>query len=225
MISIAIDGPSGAGKSTLSRELSKKLGFIYVDTGALYRAVGLFVLERGKSPKDRPCVAELLSEIEVNLSYEKGEQQVFLNGRNVSGDIRKEEVSMAASDVSAHKEVRAFLLETQRRLAREQNVVMDGRDIGTVVLPGANLKIFLTATPEDRAQRRYEELLQRGMPAQYDEVLADVKKRDHNDTHRSEAPLKRAEDAVEVVTTGNRFEQSLDILYRTIVENVPGLEG
>ncbi len=221
MISIAIDGPSGAGKSTLSRELSKKLGFVYVDTGALYRAVGLSVLLQNKSPKNREDVARLLPDIQVNLSYPNGEQQVFLNGENVSDDIRQEAVSMAASDVSAHKEVRAFLLETQRRLARENNVVMDGRDIGTVVLPQAKLKIFLTATPEDRAQRRYEELLQRGMQAEYETVLADVKQRDYNDSNRAEAPLRKAEDAVEVVTTGNRFEQSLEILYRVIVEHVP----
>ncbi len=225
MISIAIDGPSGAGKSTLSRELSKRLGFVYVDTGALYRAVGLFVLRAEKNPKDGAAVADLLSKIEVNLSYPNGEQQVYLNGENVSSSIRHETVSMAASDVSAHKEVRAFLLETQRRLAQENNVVMDGRDIGTVVLPKADLKKFLTATPEDRAQRRYEELLQRGMEAEYSTVLEDVKRRDYNDSNRAQAPLKRAEDAVEVVTTGNRFEESLEILYNVIVQHVPTLNG
>ncbi len=223
MISIAIDGPSGAGKSTLSKNLSKKLGFVYVDTGALYRAVGLFVLRAGKNPKEEAEVVRLLLDMQVNLAYESGEQQVFLNGENVSGEIRREDVSMAASDVSAHGGVRAFLLQTQRRLAQENNVVMDGRDIGTVVLPKANLKIFLTATPEDRAQRRYEELLNRGVKAQYETVLADVKKRDYNDTNRSEAPLKKAEDAVEVITTGNSFEKSVQVLYDVIVQNLPEL--
>ena len=221
MISIAIDGPSGAGKSTLSRSLAEKLGFLYVDTGAMYRAVGLAALRAGVSAKEGQAVSALLPEIEVSLRHENGVQRVFLDGEDVTDAIRAEEVSMAASDVSAHPAVRAFLLDTQRRLAQENNVIMDGRDIGTVVLPGADLKIFLTATAEDRAQRRYEELLAKGMKVSFEKVLEDVKQRDYNDSHRAAAPLKKAEDAIELVTTGNSFEQSFAQLYTLISENLP----
>ena len=221
MISIAIDGPSGAGKSTLSRSLAEKLGFLYVDTGAMYRAVGLAALRAGVSPKAGQAVSALLPGIEVSLRHEKGVQRVFLDGEDVTSAIRAEDVSMAASEVSAHPAVRAFLLDTQRRLARENNVIMDGRDIGTVVLPNADLKIFLTATAEDRAKRRYEELLAKGMKANFEKVLEDVKQRDYNDSHRAAAPLKKAEDAIELVTTGNSFEQSFAQLYTIIDENLP----
>ncbi|MDL2253349.1 (d)CMP kinase [Ruminococcaceae bacterium OttesenSCG-928-I18] len=223
MVSIAIDGPSGAGKSTLSRALAKKLGLLYVDTGAMYRAVGLAALRAGAPTKNADAVESLLPHTEVSLRHLGGAQQVFLNGEDVSKTIRAEEVSMAASDVSAHPAVRAFLLDTQRRLAKENDVIMDGRDIGTVVLPKAELKIFLTATAEDRAQRRYEELLAKGMQADYQKVLEDVKQRDYNDSHRAAAPLKKAEDAVELVTTGNSFEQSLEQLYALILQRLPQL--
>lgn len=216
MINVAIDGPSGAGKSTLSRAVAKKLGYLYVDTGALYRAVGLAALRAGADAKNEKAVEALLPATKVDLQYVGGEQHVFLNGEDVSAAIREENVGMAASAVSAHVPVRAFLLETQRRLARENNVIMDGRDIGTVVLPNADVKIFLTATPEDRARRRWLELQEKGQQADYDTVLADVKTRDYNDSHRAAAPLKQAADAVLVETTGNTFEQSLQCLLDAI---------
>ncbi len=224
MISIAIDGPSGAGKSTLSRALAQKLGFLYVDTGAMYRAVGLAALRAGLPTKDAEAVEALLCKTEVSLQHAEGVQKVYLNGEDVSAAIRAEAVSMAASDVSAHPAVRAFLLDTQRRLAREYDVLMDGRDIGTVVLPNANLKIFLTAAAEDRARRRYEELLAKGERADYEKVLEDVKQRDYNDSHRAAAPLKKAEDAVEANTTGNSFEQSLSQLEGIIRQHLPNLQ-
>ncbi len=223
MISIAIDGPSGAGKSTLSRALAERLGFLYVDTGALYRAVGLAARRAGVPTKDAAAVEALLPAISVGLQHENGVQKVYLNSEDVSAAIRAEEMGMAASDVSAHPAVRAFLLETQRRLARENNVIMDGRDIGTVVLPGADLKIFLTADAEDRAKRRFEELRAKGMEADYETVLADVKQRDYNDSHRAASPLKRADDAVDAVTTGNSFAQSLELLHSLIQAKFPAL--
>lgn len=220
--SIAIDGPSGAGKSTLARALAERIGFLYVDTGALYRAVGLATLRAGKDPKNLEQVAALLPDIKLSLAHEGGVQQVYLGEEDVSAAIRGEEVGLAASDVSAHPPVRAFLLETQRRLSRENNVIMDGRDIGTVVLPAADIKIFLTATPEERARRRYEEILARGEKANYDLVLKDIEQRDYNDSHRAAAPLRRADDAIEVVTTGFTFEQSLELLLSVIQERLPG---
>ena len=225
MISIAIDGPSGAGKSSLSRALARELGFLYVDTGALYRAVGLGVLRAGKDPKQEAEVGALLDGLDVGLKYVDGEQRVFLNGVDVSSAIRGEDVSMAASDVSAHVQVRAFLLEAQRKLARENNVIMDGRDIGTVILPNAQVKIFLTAAPEDRARRRYEELLAKGVTTSYDEVLEDVKQRDYNDSHRAAAPLTKADDATEVVTTGFEFERSFQTLLSLIKERLASLKA
>lgn len=221
MTSIAIDGPSGAGKSTLSRKIAQQMGYIYVDTGALYRAVGLAVLRAGKNPKSAQDVEALLPHISLALRHVNGEQRVFLGNEDVSLAIREEPVSMAASDVSAHGATRAFLLNTQRRLAEENNVVMDGRDIGTVVLPKATLKIFLTASVEDRAMRRTQQLLQSGQPANYKTIKADVEKRDYNDTHRAIAPLKKADDATEVNTTGFEFEQSLALLL-SIIKNKLG---
>ena len=223
MISIAIDGPSGAGKSSLSRALAKELGFLYVDTGALYRAVGLGVLRMGKDPKKEADVCAVLPGLDIGLKHVGGEQCVFLNGVDVSSAIRGEDVSMAASDVSAHVPVRAFLLEAQRKLARENNVIMDGRDIGTVILPDAQVKIFLTAAPEDRARRRHEELLAKGVAASYEEVLADVKQRDYNDSHRAAAPLTKAGDAIEVVTTGFEFERSFATLLGLIKERLASI--
>lgn len=223
MVSIAIDGPSGAGKSTLSRKLAETLGFIYVDTGALYRAVALAVLRAEVNPKGGQSVAALLPNIRLELRYINGEQRVFLGEEDVSNAIRAEVVSMAASAVSAHALVRDFLLDTQRRLAREGDVIMDGRDIGTVVLPHADIKIFLTATPEDRAGRRYRELLDRGMQADYATILEDVKTRDHNDSTRAVAPLQQAADAVLLDTTGNSFDESLGELLAIIRTRLPGL--
>ena len=216
MISIAIDGPSGAGKSTLARRLAAELGYIYVDTGALYRTIGLAAVRAGVAPTNGAGVAALLPDMRLDLRYVQGEQHVFLDDEDVSGLIRTEQISMAASGVSAHPAVRAFLLDTQRGLAQTSDVLMDGRDIGTVVLPDAQVKIFLTASPEARAQRRCDELCARGEKASYDEVLADVQKRDYNDTHRAAAPLKAAEDAVLVDTTQCDFEQSFQLLRKTI---------
>ena len=177
MISIAIDGPSGAGKSSLSRRLAAELGYIYVDTGAMYRTIGLHVLRSGADTEDEDAVAALLPGIRLEMRYVDGVQHMFLNGEDVSGLIRTEEVSMAASHVSAHPSVRAFLLDAQRALAKDNNVLMDGRDIGTVVLPGAQVKIFLTASAGDRARRRYDELIARGEWVSYEQVLADVERR------------------------------------------------
>lgn len=221
MVSIAIDGPSGAGKSSLSRRIAQELGYVYVDTGALYRVVGLAALRAGADVKDEAAVAALLPAIEVGLRYIDGEQHVFLNEEDVSDAIREEAVSMAASDVSAHPATRAFLLETQRRMARQYNVIMDGRDIGTVVLPDADIKIFLTASVEDRAMRRYEQLVQSGQQADYETVKADVEKRDYNDTHRAASPLKKADDAIEADTTGFAVAQSLALLLSIIRQRLP----
>lgn len=221
MIAVAIDGPSGAGKSTLSRRLAQALGFLYVDTGALYRAIGLAVLRAGKDTKNPAQVEAELPHIDLALRHVNGEQRVFLDGEDVSEAIREEWVSMAASDVSAHPAVRAFLLETQRRLARENNVIMDGRDIGTVVLPHADIKIFLTASVEDRAQRRYHQLRHAGLPADLATIREDVRQRDYNDSHRAAAPLKKAEDAVAVDTTGFEFNQSYQRLLQLIRERLP----
>lgn len=216
MISIAVDGPSGAGKSTLSRRLAAELGYIYVDTGAMYRTIGLYALRKGADLDSEAQLAALLPEIHLEMRYVDGVQHMFLNGEDVSGPIRTEEVSMAASHVSAHPAVRAFLLETQRGLARENNVLMDGRDIGTVVLPDAQVKIFLTASAEERARRRYDELAARGENVSYEQVLADVRQRDYNDTHRAAAPLCAAQDAVTVDTTGCDFEQSFQMMLDVI---------
>ena len=224
MISIAIDGPSGAGKSSLAKRLAAALGYVYVDTGAMYRAIGLYALRHGASPADRASVCALLPDISLRLAYEEGAQRLYLNGEEVSAAVRAEEVGMAASGVSAHPEVRAFLLEMQRGMARRQNVLMDGRDIGTVVLPNATLKIFLTAAPEARAQRRMAELAAKGQPADYEKVLADIKQRDEQDTHRAAAPLRQAADAVLVDTTHLDFEQSFEAVKALILERAAAEE-
>lgn len=216
MIAVAIDGPAGAGKSTIARRAAKELGYVYVDTGAMYRAVGLSVLRSGVSPSDREKVGGSLAGVTVSIRYENGEQRVILCGEDVTDEIRSAEVSSAASTVSAYPEVRGFLLSLQKELAVKNNVVMDGRDIGTVVLPDAQVKIFLTASPEDRARRRYEEMLGKGQPAVYEEVLKDLKQRDYNDSHRSVAPLVPAEAAILVDTTGNTLEQSAEQLTSII---------
>lgn len=216
MISIAIDGPSGAGKSTLARRLAAHYGYLYVDTGAMYRAIGLYGLRQGIVLTDEQAVAALLGHIHLRLGYQDGSQHIYLNDEDVTAAIRTEEVGMAASAVSAHPAVRAFLLEAQRDIARAHSVLMDGRDIGTVVLPDAQVKIFLTAAPEVRARRRYEELLAKGQTADYDQVLADVKQRDDNDMHRAAAPLRQAPDAVLVDTSTLDFEQAFQVLCTMI---------
>lgn len=220
MVSIAIDGPSGAGKSTLAKRLAKELGYIYVDTGAMYRSIGLYALRQGVDPKNADAVQALLPDIQLDIRLQDGSQHVYLNGEDVSADIRAEAVGMAASAVSAHPAVRAFLLDTQRNLAKGQNILMDGRDIGTVVLPDATVKIFLTASPEARAERRRKELEEKGQPADFATVLADIQQRDYQDTHRAVAPLKQAEDAVLVDSSDIDFEQTFALLKKTILERI-----
>ena len=219
MISVAIDGPSGAGKSSLAKRLAADLGFVYVDTGAMYRAIGLYAVRQGVNLHDAAAVAALLPHIRLDIRLEGGAQHVYLNGEDVSAAIRAEEIGMAASAVSAHGPVRAFLLETQRSLAAGQNVLMDGRDIGTVVLPNATVKIFLTASAEARARRRCKELQEKGQPADYATVLADIRQRDEQDTHRAIAPLRQAADAIRIDTSEIDFEQSVALLKRTIREH------
>ena len=219
MISIAIDGPSGAGKSTISRKAAEKFGFIYVDTGAIYRTIGLATKIRGVSLDDTAAVVALLPTLEIELKYnDAGEQHMYLDGNDVSRDIRLPEVSMLASKVSAIPAVREFLVDMQRGMAEKYDVIMDGRDIGTVILPNADLKIFLTADVRDRAHRRYEELRTKGMEKPFDEVLAEMEKRDEQDTQRAAAPLKAADDAVLLDTSGNTLEESIDEVCRLISE-------
>lgn len=219
--SVAVDGPSGAGKSTLARMLARALGYVYVDTGAIYRSVALFTLRRGADPGDGAAVAALLPELRLELKYDgEGTQHVLMNGEDVTGLLRGTEVSRGASRVSAFPAVRAFLLDMQRDMARTSNVVMDGRDIGTVVLPEADAKIFLTASPEERARRRHEEQVQKGMESRYEDVLEQMKDRDRADTGRKAAPLRRAEDAIPVNTTGNSLERSFELLLKLVKEKL-----
>ena len=218
---VAVDGPSGAGKSTLAKAVAKELRITYVDTGAIYRVIGLAAYRRGVAPRDESAVTALLPELEIGLAHgDDGLQRMYLNGEDVTEAIRLPEISMYASDVSALPPVRAFLLDIQRKLARERCVIMDGRDIGTVVLPDADVKIFLTADAEVRAKRRCLELEQRGTPKPFEEVLAELKERDYNDSHRDIAPLKRADDAVLADTSDLDFEQSKALLLKTIRERV-----
>ena len=219
MISIAIDGPAGAGKSTIARRVAQELGYLYVDTGALYRAIALHMLRAGKNPAAPEEVIPQLEAVEVSLRYVGGEQQVLLGVENVSESIRTPEVAAASSKVSAIPQVREFLLSLQRDIAEQNDVVMDGRDIGTVVLPHAQVKIFLTASLEERARRRWKELLEKGS-ADFDTVLADVKKRDEQDSNRAIAPLVQAPDAVLVDTTGNTLEQSVNRMLTVIGERL-----
>ena len=214
---VAIDGPSGAGKSTLARAAAERLGILYVDTGAIYRTIGLYVQRRGIDPKDTAAVLAALPEVHIGMEYDgDGAQRMLLNGEDVSADIRLPEISMYASAVSAIQGVRDFLMEMQRSLAREHSVIMDGRDIGTVVLPDADVKIFLYADVEVRAKRRELELQQRGTPKPYDEVLREMEERDYNDTHRAAAPLRAADDAIMVDTSSMDFNASLDLLLDVI---------
>lgn len=221
-ISVAIDGPSGAGKSTLARQAAQALGFLYVDTGAIYRTVALACSRNGISPENPEQVAALLPNLHIDLDYgADGVQRMLLDGEDVSDQIRTPEISMLTSAVSALPEVRAFLLEKQRELARTRNVIMDGRDIGTVVLPQATVKIYLTADAEARAQRRCAELREKGMDVSFDEVLRDVRERDENDSNRKVSPLRRADDARLVDTTLLDLEQSLEVLISVIREGLP----
>lgn len=220
MISIAIDGPAGAGKSSLSRKIAETLGYIYVDTGALYRAVGLKFLNLGFDTDLNCDIAEILKTTSVDIRFVNGEQRVFLDGNDVSEQIRIPKASMMASSVSAKPEVRAFLLNMQRKLAEENNVVMDGRDIGTVVLPNATVKIYLTASAKVRAERRFKELCEKGTRVTFSEVYDDMVKRDYDDMHREIAPLKQAEDAVLADTGEYDFEGSLNLLLNIIKERI-----
>ncbi len=217
---IAIDGPSGAGKSTLSRALAARLGYVYVDTGAIYRCVGLYVYEKGVDPADKEAVAALLPEIRVEMKYVDGLQRMFLQGRDVTKEIRLPEISQYASTVSAIPAVRSHLLEMQRSIAREENCIMDGRDIGTVVLPKADVKIFLHATAEERARRRFKELKEKGVETDFDTVLREMRERDLRDSSRDTAPLRAAEDAISVDTTEMDFDSSLQFLLGIIREKL-----
>lgn len=225
-INIAVDGPAGAGKSSIAKRVSADMQIIYVDTGALYRTIALYVLRKGADPKNKDTVIPLLSELTVEPRFINGEQRVFLNGEDVSGLIRTEEVSMATSTVSAIPEVRAFLLDLQRKIAAENDVIMDGRDIGTVVLPDAQLKIFLTASDIARAQRRHRELAEREGDAapSFDEVLRLVRERDAQDSGRKTSPLKMADDAVLADTSELDFEQSVE-LVKELIRSRTGFTG
>lgn len=215
-INVAIDGPAGAGKSTISRKAAEELGFIYVDTGALYRTVGVSAMRKKVDMESDEAIISVLPETKVEMKFIDGEQRMFLNGEDVSKEIRYPEASMAASRVSAVPKVRDFLFNLQRELAENNDCVMDGRDIGTVVLPHAQVKIFLTASPECRADRRFKELQEKGIEANYEDVLADIIKRDYNDSHRAVAPLKPAEDSILLDTSGNELPDSIKLVKDTI---------
>ena len=215
---VAIDGPSGSGKSTMARKLAKAFGFLYVDTGAIYRTLGLACSRAGIDRRDAKEVMKILSGLDLQIRYnEAGEQCMLLSGEDVSREIRLPEISLAASDVSAHQEVRSFLLDLQRKFARENDVIMDGRDIGTVVLPDAELKIFLTASPEARARRRLAELLEKGENVRFEEVLRDIIIRDEQDTTRAAAPLRKAADAVEVDSSEMNAKETYGRLCEIII--------
>ena len=220
MFQIAIDGPSGAGKSTVAKALAAKMGIVYVDTGALYRTIGYYVRSKDTDPKNAEAVEALLPQIELKLGYENGTQQVYLNGEAMGDRIRTPEMSMYASAVSAIPAVRAFLLETQRSIARENSVVMDGRDIGTVILPNANVKIFLTASDECRAMRRYEELKAKGIETDYESVLSDMIQRDQNDRNRTVAPAVAAPDAITFDNSGMSPDECSDAILKLVREKI-----
>ncbi len=220
--SIAIDGPAGAGKSTIARRLAAELGYCYVDTGAIYRTVAYFLDLWGVSPKDVDGVRRYIDELTVEIEYdETGSQHMIMNGMDVTKDIRTQEISQKASLVSAHKEVRDMLLDMQRDVARKHNVIMDGRDIGTVVLPKADVKIFLTASSQVRAQRRYEELIAKGQKAELPQILKEIEQRDYQDTHREIAPLKKAHDAVELDTSDLDVDSVIAAMKKIIGEKIP----
>lgn len=219
MISVAIDGPSGAGKSSVAKKCAELFGFVYVDTGAIYRTIGLAAFNRGIDTKDSTAVISLLPELSIDLRYnENGEQRMFLSGVDVSKEIRRPEISMCASNVSAIAEVRDYLTDMQRNMAKKYDVIMDGRDIGTVILPDADVKVFLTASADARADRRYKELINKGSKLSYEEVLNDMKRRDEQDINRAAAPLKAAEDAVYLDTSSMSFDDSVKDVCRLIIE-------
>ena len=218
MIQIAIDGPGGAGKSTLSKAVAAKLGIVYVDTGALYRTVGYYVRSRNVDPHNAEGVGALLPEISIEVRYVDGAQRVYLNGEDLGDRIRTPEMSMYASAVSAIPAVRAFLLETQKDIARKNSVIMDGRDIGTVILPNADVKIFLTASAECRARRRYDELIAKGQTVSYEDVLREMNERDTADSTREIAPAQAAADALVFDNTGMTLEESVDAIIRIVRE-------
>ena len=222
VINIAIDGPGGAGKSTISKAVAKKLDILYVDTGALYRTIGLYVRSKDVNPKDANAVTALLPEISLEVKYENGAQVVYLNGVNHGDAIRTPEMSIYASNVSAIPSVREFLLETQKKIAKTNSVIMDGRDIGTVILPNADVKIFLTASAEERATRRYNELCARGQTVRYEDVLREMNERDTQDSTREIAPAKPAEDAIFLDNSGYTFEESVDKVIEIIKEKCGG---
>lgn len=223
MISIAIDGPAGAGKSTVAKAVSKKLSYIYVDTGALYRVIGLYVVRNEFT--DEESIKKKLNEIKLSLGFINGEQKVFLFDEDVSDKIRTPEISMSASKVSAFLSVRKFLLNLQRDLAKKNNIIMDGRDIGTVILPDAQVKIFLTASLEERSKRRYRELIEKNCNVTYEEVLNDIIKRDYNDSNRLVAPLKPATDAVILDTSNYNFKESVDLVLNLIKDKLGKLDN
>lgn len=218
-VSVAIDGPSGAGKSTVAKAVAKKYGFIYVDTGAIYRTLGLFAQYQNVDSKDKAGIIALLPEVQIDIAYDTdGSQMMLLGGKNVSKEIRTPKSSIYASDVSAIPEVRSFLMDMQRDMAKKHDVIMDGRDIGTVVLPDANVKIFLTASAEERANRRYLELKEKGMETPYEEVLRDIQYRDEQDSNRAAAPLKPAEDALFLDSSALSFEETVEAVTRLVQE-------
>lgn len=219
MINVAIDGPAGAGKSTIAKAAAKELGFIYVDTGALYRAVAYNAVKNGVID-DEQGIISMLDDTKVELKYVEGVQSVYLNGKDVSGFIRTPEISMGASKVSAIPQVREFLLNLQREIAKNNNVIMDGRDIATVVLPDAEVKIFLFASPECRAERRYKELVEKGENVSFDDVLKDVNQRDYQDSHREIAPLKPSEESIMADTSELTLQESIDLIVNTIKERI-----
>ena len=220
--SIAIDGPAGAGKSTIAKRLAKELGYHYVDTGAIYRTVAYFLDLWGVSPKDIDGVTRYIDELTINIEYdEEGLQHMIMNGMDVTGDIRTQDISQKASLVSAHAIVRDMLLDMQRDVAKQYNVIMDGRDIGTVVLPKANVKIFLTADPEVRAKRRCDELIAKGQKANLDVILKEIKQRDYQDTHREIAPLKMARDSIKVDTSGMDIDQVVAAIREIVSQKIP----
>ena len=219
--SVAIDGPSGAGKSSIAKAVARELNILYVDTGAIYRTIGLEIFRRGLDPKSKADVLPVLPELDIRMAHgDDGLQHMLLGGEDVTAEIRKPEISLCASDVSAMAEVREFLMEMQRDMARKNCVIMDGRDIGTIVLPDADVKIFLTASAEERARRRFLELQKKGMEKSYEDILAEQEQRDYNDTHRAVAPLKPADDSVIVDTTEFDFEQSKEKILSVIREKL-----
>ena len=220
MINIALDGPSGAGKSTIARKVAEKLGFVYVDTGAMYRAIGVHVMRNNLPTDDAQSVISVLYNAQIELTYQDGEQHVLLNKEDVSRDIRLPEASMAASNVSAIPQVRAHLFDLQKNIANTTNCIMDGRDIGTVVLPDAKIKIFLSASPECRARRRYDELVEKGMDVKYEDILSDVIARDYADSHRDIAPLKPADDAIMVDTSDEDLDTSVNRLLQIMRDHL-----